>query len=601
MIAFMRTTILSLGLIAVALLTASNSVAQSTALLAKTPMATSLARATQLGMDSRAALARKHGDGLRFQGHGFIADTSAGPFNKIDAPGASFFTVAFGIENDGRTVGGYADRDGRLHGFLRTAHRFTRLDVPGAAATFAARINARGQIVGGYSRQRLIPALELTHGFLYEDGRFTRLDVPGAVRTQAFGINNAGQIVGEYVDAKGKTHGFLLDGDAFTTIDAPGSMATFAYDIDDDGRVVGFSFDGAAFHGFLRDEQGSFSSIDMPGAEQRGTLAFGFNNRDQVVGLALVLDGDQLTTRSFVLERGTFTPIDAPDAKLVTVVFDVSDQGQFAGAYDPAGHGYVRERDGEFTTVDPPDGNINEVVGINNRGQLVGRYVDSQGGAHGFLKDQRGFSPIDVPGATATSTFQINDRGQIVGNYSTTSNNTALPTRGFMLGANGEFTLIDVPGSQHTSPVSINNRGQIVGEYQDAAGVFHGFLREPDGTFTTIDGPQGAGGTAATGINDRAQIVGVSLDASGTVHAFALDDGKFTAIDMPGAVITGPAAINNHGDIVGLAFDGVRIHGFLLKDGRFARTTPPGAFVPWLIGESATDIDERGRIAGASL
>jgi probable HAF family extracellular repeat protein len=543
---------------------------------------------------------RKHGEddrGLR-SAHGFIGDTNAGPFTTIDAPRAGLLTAAFGIENDGRTVGAYVDTDGRLHGFLRTADTFRTIDVPGAAATFAARINARGQIVGGYSRQRLLPALEMSHGFLLEDGRFTSIDVPGAVRTQAFGINNNGQIVGEYVDARGKTHGFLLDGDEFTTLEAPGATATFAYDIDDNGRVLGFSFDGAAFHGFLRDAQGTFTAIDMPGAEERGTLTFGFNNRDQIVGIGLVLADAQLTTQAFVLENGRFTPITAPETG---VAFDVSDQGQFAGVYDFMGHGFLRDRHGEFTTIDPPEGNINEIIGINNRGQIVGRYVDAQSRARGFLKDKRGFRPIDVPGATATSTFQINDRGQVVGNYSTTANNTTYPTRGFMF-EDGVFTLIDVPGSQHTSPVSIDNLGRIVGEYQDAAGAFHGFVRDPDGSFTTVDAPQATGGTALTAINDRGQILGGYVDAGGAIHIFQLEDGKFTPIDPPrGAVAFQPFAINNQGDIVGLAFDGVRIRGFLLRDGRFTRITPPGAFVPWLIGTFATDIDERGRIAGTSL
>ena len=59
-----------------------------------------------------------------------------------------------------------------------------------------------------------------------------------------------------------------------------------------------------------------------------------------------------------------------------------------------------------------------------------------------------------------------------------------------------------------------------------------------------------------------------------------------------------PFAINNQGQIVGIAFDGVRIRGFLLHDGRFTRITPPGAF---FFGSFATDIDDRGRIAGASF
>jgi len=47
----------------------------------------------------------------------------------------------------------------------------------------------------------------------------------------------------------------------------------------------------------------------------------------------------------------------------------------------------------------------------------------------------------------------------------------------------------------------------------------HGFLRDPGGTFTTLD-PLGSTLTFAVGINDRSQIVGVFLDSSGVQHGF---------------------------------------------------------------------------------
>ncbi len=52
---------------------------------------------------------------------------------------------------------------------------------------------------------------------------------------------------------------------------------------------------------------------------------------------------------------------------------------------------------------------------------------------------------------------------------------------------------------------------------------------------------------------------------------------------------------------MGVSFDGVRNHGFILSDGRFVRITPPGAFIPYVVGALASDIDDRGRIAGASF
>src|SRR6476646_7658418 len=50
------------------------------------------------------------------------------------------------------------------------------------------------------------------------------------------------------------------------------------------------------------------------------------------------------------------------------------------------------------------------------------------------------------------------------------------------------FTSFDPPGSTLTLATDINARGQIVGRYL-AAGHTHGFLRDPDGTVTTIDYP----------------------------------------------------------------------------------------------------------------
>ena len=196
---------------------------------------------SRIQLDADKMASRKNKNDIGIQGHGFVADN--GVFTTIDAPGAGLYTVAFGIDERGRTVGGYVDDRGRLHGFLKDKEAFTVIDFPGAAATFVSRINAQGQIVGAYSDDRNMPALDLPHGFLLDKGVFTKIDFPGAVRTQPFGINSRGQIVGEYVDAEGKSHGFLLDRGVYTTIDAPGGIATFAYDIDDSGRIVGFSLD----------------------------------------------------------------------------------------------------------------------------------------------------------------------------------------------------------------------------------------------------------------------------------------------------------------------------------------------------------------------
>jgi uncharacterized membrane protein len=481
--------------------------AQPTAPAVEAPTASGAAGSA--GAKMRASRKGKNIVGLR--AHGFVAEN--GVFTTIDAPGAGSFTVVFGIDESGKTVGGYVDRKGTLHGFLRGQEAFTVIDYPGAAATFAARMNARGQIVGAYSEEKNTPALDLTHGFLLDHGVFTTIDVPGAVRTQPYGINTHGQILGEYLDATGTYHGFLLDQGVYTSIDAPGAAnVTMATDIDDRGRIVGVFFDAAgAVHGFLRDEAEGFTPIDAPDAAQ--TQPFGINNRGQIVG------------------------------------------------------------------------------------SYVGAQVDDRRIVRGFLLDSGVFTPIEAPDATAPRTIvsDINERGQIIGIYSETSPDTQVgtDTRGFLFDG-GEVTRIDVPGAMQTQAFDIDSDGRIVGEYLDAAGTFHGYLRDHHGNFTTIDLP-GATGTSITGINDHGQMIGIYGDASGTPRAFLLDQGVVTTFDVPGAVLVLPFGLNNRAEVVGVFDDGLGGDAFMFSNGTLTTpAAPPGTFAT----SFPVDIDDRGRIFG---
>ena len=84
-------------------------------------------------------------------------------------------------------------------------------------------------------------------------------------------------------------------------------------------------------------------------------------------------------------------------------------------------------------------------------------------------------TPIDPP-STYTEPHGINDRGQIVGGF---IDSTGL--HGF-LDIAGNFTQLDVPGSTFTDALGINDRGQIVGDFEDSTGV-HGFLATPEHGF----------------------------------------------------------------------------------------------------------------------
>ena len=83
----------------------------------------------------------------------------------------------------------------------------------------------------------------------------------------------------------------------------------------------------------------------------------------------------------------------------------------------------------------------------------------------------------------------------------------------------------------------------MVREYLGADGTFHGFIWE-NGRFTALDLP-GAAATSAAGINDRGPLIGSHLDAAGVrLRGFLLSYERCASFDAPGAQLTVPLGIN---------------------------------------------------------
>jgi hypothetical protein len=161
---------------------------------------------------------------------------------------------------------------------------------------------------------------------------------------------------------------------------------------------------------------------------------------------------------------------------------------------------------------------------------------------------------------------------------------------GFLRAPDGAFTTFDAPGGSSTFANSINPAGAIAGYYDvfTTSIVFHGFLRAADGTITTFDAPA-ALYTFASGnsINPEGTISGNYYDASFVSHGFLrAADGTFTTFDVPGAG-TGPfqgtgtfgVAINPALATAGTYTDaGGTTHGFLRAgDGTITAFDPQGS------------------------
>jgi hypothetical protein len=370
-------------------------------------------------------------------------------------------------------------------------------------------------------------------------------------------------------------------------------------------------------------------------------------NRQQVwkvVGVLVLVCGLQLYGQQTASgAQGRFTSIDVPAAgtgpSQGTFPTGINPVGAIAGYYldaNSVSHGFLRTRphgDDEpvrvagpqlpagapFTTFDAPGaGTCNPPLvppcyplpgtfptGINPAGAIAGYYVDANGGTHGFLRAPKGtIATFDVPcaapapgnpcipGATYTAGWNggppglpaspINEAGAITGYY---YDSTIGGNHGFLRKPDGTFTTFDAPGatcgtgcysSNGTLPQAINDAGAITGIYQDITNfyLFHGFLRDPHGAFTSFD-PPGSSYTQPTGINPVGAITGYS----GNQGFLRSPHGAISTIDFPPHQGTFPSAINTAGMITGNYFSNNQYHGFLWRLGYSAPKTfdPPNS------------------------
>jgi hypothetical protein len=347
-----------------------------------------------------------------------------------------------------------------------------------------------------------------------------------------------------------------LSGQTITTFDAPGAgtgtlQGTYALNIDPSGTIIGFSRDANnARHGFIRSTDGGFTIFDAPGAGTgnfQGTRAYGTTPSGTITGF--FIDSVNAAHGYVRSNQGVITVFDAPGAgtgpfpqgTFVTSPLDINPNGAIAGYYNDSalvGHGFLRDKNGLFTTFDAPGAGTGAGQGtfsfaISPVGEITGFYFDATNASHGFLRDRNGtITTYDVPGAgtgpgQGTYGGGFTPNGTIMGNYFDAND----VSHGFVLDRNGVFTTFDapdagnVPGSfQGTYPFGINTSGAITGWYVDGSDVNHGFVRNKHGELVEFDVP-GAGTGPGQGPNvysiaPNGAVTGFFLDSDNVVHGF---------------------------------------------------------------------------------
>jgi len=346
-------------------------------------------------------------------------------------------------------------------------------------------------------------------------------------------------------------------------------------------------------------------TFDAPGADTKtgdynGTYPSGINAWGVVTGS--YVDTKDVVHGFVRSAEGKITAFEAPGADTTPGSFNgaspsaINDLGAITGSYSDANglyHGFLRSSDGKVTTFDVSGAGANGTfpIGLNLEGVVVGYALDSNYLFHAFLRTSDGkiyafVGPNSCDTGTSTGCYgnevtAINSWGTSVGNFMDNRGNFV--GHGLIRRADGKLTTFEAPGAgtgtdQGTScpgcASGLNQWGAIAGIYTDSNNVYHGFLRSPNGDFTTFDAPgAGTGSYEGTGcpsdcptsLNDSGAVMGTYIDSNFVYHGYLrTPDGNIVTVDPLGSVFTWSSSMNDSAVMTGYYLDANSVyHGFL--------------------------------------
>ena len=281
------------------------------------------------------------------------------------------------------------------------------------------------------------------------------------------------------------------------------------------------------------------------------------------IGLTLCFIGStkaQLESETPIADY-IFETIEVPGVDFLEVAAS-NDFGDYAGnTRSPDGEKTIGFTliDGVFSTYDFPGSQNTYFYALGNNGNAAGHYKDMEGLYHGVILENGELRQYDFPGAAETHIYGISDEtGALSGNV--------VDAAGVSHAFSGELT-ITFPSAVNTYGDFVNAAGAVVGSYIDADGMFHGFIRHPDGSFTTIDLPTmpNLDFLFVNTITDLG-VIGFRAKAANDVlrSYILLPNGILYEVRLPGSVSTVVRNVNQDGSIIGYydLADGRR-HGFL--------------------------------------
>jgi len=315
----------------------------------------------------------------------------------------------------------------------------------------------------------------------------------------------------------------------------------------------------------------SYGLIDLGTLGGTSSFAYGINSTDEVVGSADIGGGVQeaflYTTSGGMVSLGLLT------GGTTSVASGINNAGQITGTSDVTGgqdHAFYYNGTMHDLSV-LSGGTFSQGQAINNSGLAVG-FSQMTGGLLQSVSSSNGGAltnlNITLTGGNQSEAMGVNASGQVVGEATNSSGQFVAFSK-----SGATTTNIGTLGGVSSEALGVNSSGEVVG-FADTATSSHAFSWTSG---APVDlGVLGTGKfSQANGVNDSGEIVGTSATiASGKIsHAF-LDIGGVMidlntlldpAAQAEGWTVTSATGINNNGDIVGYATNGLTTHAVLLE------------------------------------
>jgi probable HAF family extracellular repeat protein len=246
--------------------------------------------------------------------------------------------------------------------------------------------------------------------------------------------------------------------------------------------------------------------------------------------------------------------------------------------------------------------------GINNLGQVVGRYGSGSGiplpgpgippgGAFIWDVVTRNFSDLGDLGGQNVLASGINDVGQVSGS----SENSLGQPRAFIWDEVNGMREIGTLGGIWSFGNDINSSGQIAGYSWRADESEHAYIWTPFVGMNDL-GPANRDGTRAFGLNDPGDVVGNGTISADLAGALLWEEDRITGLSSSEVAFSFASEVNNVGQAVGYASGNGRAYAVVwdkvLGPRHLEELITPDA--GWLL-EQATSINDRGQIVGYGL